>query len=136
MKTDRVNAQMIARYAWLHREELECSSIRNEALLELGRLLSLRDQLMRNPTGLMGTLEELTGLLSSPSTDVSCKSLKHTIAYLNKQVLKLEKQIDQLLTREEDIRKNYKLLTSLKGVGRILACQLIYYTCNFERFSS
>jgi len=68
MKTDRVNAQMIARYAWLHREELECSSIRNEALLELGRLLSLRDQLMRNPTGLMGTLEELTGLLSSPST--------------------------------------------------------------------
>ncbi|WP_298526241.1 transposase [uncultured Christiangramia sp.] len=23
-----------------------------------------------------------------------------------------------------------------KGVGRILACQLIYHTCNFELFSS
>ena len=84
----------------------------------------------------MGTLEELTGLLFSPSTDISCKSLKHTIAYLNKQVLKLEKQIDQLLKREEDLGKNYKLLTSLKGVGRILACQLIYHTCNFGRFNS
>lgn len=135
-KSDRVDAQMIARYAWLHREELVCSSIRDEALLELGRLLSLRDQLVRNRTGLMGTLEELSGLLSSPSTDVSCKSLKHTIAYLSKQILKLEKQIDQLLKREEALGKNYKLLTSLIGVGRILACQLIYHTCNFERFSS
>ncbi|AVR47096.1 IS110 family transposase [Christiangramia fulva] len=134
-KTDRVDAQMIARYAWLHREELVCSSIRDEALLELGRLLSLRDQLVRNRTGLMGTLEELSGLLSSPSTDVSCKSLKHTIAYLSKQILKLEKQIDELVKREDRMSKNYKLLTSLKGVGRILACQLIYHTCNFERFS-
>ena len=136
MKTDRVDAQMIARYAWLHREELECSSIRDEALLELGRLLSLRDQLVRHRTGLMGTLEELTGLLSSRSTDVSCKSLKHTIVYLNKQVLKLEKQIDQLLKREEELGKHYKLLTSLKGVGRILACQLIDHSCNFQRFSN
>ena len=84
----------------------------------------------------MGTLEELTGILSSPLTDVTCKSLKHTIAYLSKQIIKFEKQIDQLLKREEELGKNYKLLISLKGVGRILACQLIYHTYNFERFSS
>jgi transposase len=32
--------------------------------------------------------------------------------------------------------KNYELLTSLKGIGLVVACQLIYHTGNFTRFAS
>lgn len=31
---------------------------------------------------------------------------------------------------------NYELLSSLKGIGLVVACQLIYHTGNFTRFDS
>ncbi|MFD2432077.1 transposase [Mesonia maritima] len=31
---------------------------------------------------------------------------------------------------------NHKLLTTLKGVGLILSCQMLYHTNNFKRFES
>ncbi|SFO02465.1 Transposase [Bizionia echini] len=42
-KTDRLDAILIARYAWLYREELEPSKVKSRSHLELGRLLALRD---------------------------------------------------------------------------------------------
>lgn len=69
-KTDRLDAQLIARYAWLYREELEPSTVKSSSHLELGRLLALRDQLVRNNAGFKGTLKEMKVLLSSPTTDL------------------------------------------------------------------
>tara|TARA_R110000850_G_scaffold75152_5_gene164128 strand:- start:83 stop:1075 length:993 start_codon:yes stop_codon:yes gene_type:complete len=135
-KTDRIDAILIARYAWLYREELERSTVKIRSHLELGRLLALRDQLVRNNAGLKGTLKELKALLSSPTTDAGCISLTRSIAYLEKQVNGIETRIKELITEDDSMSKNYALLTSLKGVGLVVACQLIYHTGNFSRFNS
>lgn len=34
------------------------------------------------------------------------------------------------------MRKNYELLISLKGIGLVVGCQLIYHTGNFTRFAN
>ena len=75
-KTDRLDAELIARYAWMYREELTPSTVKSMSHLELGRLLALRDQLVRNNAGLKGTLKEMKVLLSSPTTDAGCIKLK------------------------------------------------------------
>lgn len=85
-KTDKLDAAMIARYAWLHREELVESTIRNNELQELGRLLAFRDQLVRDRTGMINSFKELKSLLSSPSTDICCKSIQRSIDYITKQI--------------------------------------------------
>ncbi len=135
-KTDRIDAILIARYAWLYREELKPSTVKSMSHLELGRLLALRDQLVRNNAGLKGTLKEMKVLLSSSSTDVGCLSLKRSIDYLEKQVKSIETRIKDILASDASMNKNYELLTSLKGVGLVVACQLIYHTGNFTRFAS
>jgi len=58
-KTDKLDSAMIARYAWLHREELGLSKARDTRYQELGRILAFRDQLVRNRTGMMSSLKEL-----------------------------------------------------------------------------
>lgn len=58
-KNDVVDAMMIARYGWLHREELSANELKDKELLKVGRLLALRDQLVRSRTGLKSTLSEL-----------------------------------------------------------------------------
>ncbi len=135
-KTDRLDAGLIARYAWLYREELEPSTVKSTSHLELGRLLALRDQLVRNNAGLKGTLKELRVLLSSPSTDVGCMSMARSIAYLQKQISGIEDRITELMAEDDSMSRNYGLLTSLKGIGLVVASQLIYHTGNFTRFDS
>ncbi|PNW25028.1 IS110 family RNA-guided transposase [Formosa algae] len=135
-KTDRLDAELIARYGWLYREELEPSTVKSNLQLELGRLLALRDQIVRNNAGLKGTLKEMKALLSSPTTDLGCISLKRSIDYLSKQVASIETRILELISQDESMSKNYKLLCSLKGIGLVLACQLIYHTGNFTRFDN
>jgi len=135
-KTDRLDASLIARYGWLYREELSPSTVKSTSQLELGRLLALRDQLVRNNAGLKGTLKELKNLLSSPTTDLGCISLKRSIDYLEKQVTSIESRIKEILFEDKAMQKNYKLLTSLKGVGLVVASQIIYHTGNFTRFDN
>ncbi len=135
-KTDKLDAKLIARYAWLYREELTPSSVKSTSHLELGRLLALRDQIVRNNAGLKGTLKEMKVLLSSPTTDFGCISLKRSIDYLSKQVKGIETRIKEIISEDESMDKNYELLTSLKGFGLVVTCQLIYHTGNFTRFES
>jgi len=135
-KTDRLDAAMISRYAWLHKEELVLSTPKEQIIQELGRLLSFREQLVRDRTGKMSSLKEMQSLLSSPSTDSCCKIITKTIHYLTKQIEALEERIKILMTEEASLEKNFKLLNSLKGVGLILSCQLLYHTNNFMRFES
>ncbi|MFL1013706.1 IS110 family RNA-guided transposase [Flavisericum labens] len=135
-KTDRLDARLIARYAWIYREELEPSTVKSMSHLELGRLLALRDQLVRNNAGLKGTLKEMKVLLSSPTTDFGCIALKRSIDYLTKQINNVEKRIREIISGDESMNTNYELLSSLKGVGLVVACQLIYHTGNFTRFDS
>lgn len=135
-KTDRLDASLIARYAWLYREELEPSTVKSTSHLELGRLLALRDQLVRNNAGLKGALKEIQVLLSSPTTDAGCTSLVRSIAYLQKQIKGIEVRITDIISSDVSMSRNYELLSSLKGVGLVVACQLIYHTGNFTRFSS
>lgn len=58
-KTDRLDAGMIAIYAWLHKDELTLSSPKEQDIQELGRLLSFREQLVRDRTGKMSSLKEM-----------------------------------------------------------------------------
>ena len=135
-KTDKLDAAMIARYAWLYKEELDLSSPKEQDIQELGRLLSFRDQLVRDRTGKMSSLKEMQNLLNSPSTDDCCKIITKTIHYLTKQIAALEQCIKKLIKSDESLQRNYKLLNTLKGVGLILSCQILYHTSNFKRFDS
>ena len=135
-KTDKVDSRLIARYAWLCREELTMGEAKSLVYQELGRLLGLRDQMVRNRAGLLGTLKEMEHLLGSPSTDVGCISIKRAIASLDKQVKAIEARMDQVLREDEELSGNYRLLLSLRGIGFVVACQLLYHTQNFRRFDS
>lgn len=115
-KTDRLDARLIARYAWIYREELKPSTVKSTSHLELGRLLALRDQLVRNNAGLKGTLKEMKVLLSCPTTDSGCVSLKRSIDYLEKQVKTIEVRIKEIIAEDVSMSKNYELLSSLKGI--------------------
>lgn len=135
-KTDRLDSYMIARFGWMYREELEPSELKPKGFQEIGRLLALRDQLVRDRSGLKSTLKEQEHLLSSPSTDTCCKVLGRSIKHIDKQVLSIERRMREILQTDDRLQANYELLRSVKGVGLILSCQLLCHTSNFVKFDN
>ena len=61
-KNDQVDAQRIARYAYLHREELKPSKMPSQVILKVKHLLTHRQQLVKAATQEKNSLKALTPL--------------------------------------------------------------------------
>lgn len=133
-KSDKSDAMEIARYAWLHREELTPSIPMSERLIELQRMMSLREQLVKNSTACKNQRHGMKVVVNSPSTDTCIKVLDQTLHYLEKQINAVEKAMELLIKEDEDLRKNYKLSRTVKGIGPVLAIQMLLHTHNYTRF--
>jgi transposase len=133
-KTDKQDAEEIARFAWLRKDELDSSIPMPIKLIELQRLMSLREQLVKQSTalknlskGMMVTLEKKTG-------DKALSVIKQTLKHLEVQIRKVEKEMEALIKAEDQLRQNYKLSKTVKGVGTVLAIQMLLHTHNYTRF--
>jgi len=73
------------------------------------------------------TLEKATG-------DFSIKLIKQSLKQIEMQISKVEKQMEELIKTDLKMQSNYKLSKSVKGVGRILAIQMLLHTHNYSRF--
>ena len=133
-KSDVVDAYQISRYCWLHREELEPSQIPARAVLELSQLLNLREQFVKQKVALLNMQEAFGQIIDIANKEV-IKLLKQQVKQLNQQIKKTELAIDTLI-KVSGLLVNFQLLLSIKGVGRILAAQLIAHTNNFNSFNS
>jgi transposase len=133
-KTDKTDAYEIARFAWLRKEELECSLPMPSKLIELQRLMSLREQLVKQSVALKNLAKGMATTMEKCAGDAALKIIKNSLKQLEVQVSKVEKTMDDLIKTDPAMQRNYKLSRSVKGVGKILSIQMLLHTHNFSRF--
>ena len=135
-KSDKADAWEIANYAWLRRDELVPSVPPAKKLIELQRMMSLREQLVKQQTAGKNLLKGMIDITLDQVNDVSMGILKENIAYLEKQIATTEKAINELIKEDKTMITNYKLSKTVKGVGLVLAVQMLLHTHNYTRFES
>jgi transposase len=135
-KTDKQDAQEIARYAWLRRNELESSIPMPLNLVDLQRLVSLREQLVKQTTALKNLCKGFKVTVEKESTDFGMKTIKQTLKQLESQIKKVEKEMTQLIKQDGDMYHNFKMSKSVKGVGDVMAIQMLLHTHNYSRFGT
>jgi transposase len=133
-KTDKTDSYEIARFAWLRKEELEASIPMPVKLIELQRLMSLREQLVKQSTALKNLEKGMLVTLKNVKGDFGIKTIKQIVRQLEDQLQKVEKAMEELIKTEPKMLSNYKLSKSVKGVGKILAIQMLLHTHNYSRF--
>lgn len=134
-KSDKADAWEIANYAWLRREELIPSTPPAKNLIELQRMMSLREQLVKQQTASKNLLKGME-IIVEHKDDVAMAILKENINYLGNQILTIEKAMNELIKQDETMINNYKLSKTVKGVGIVLAVQMLLHTHNYSRFES
>jgi transposase len=133
-KSDKTDSYQIARFAWLRREELEPSVPMPVKLIELQRMMSLREQLVKQSTAMKNLEKGMLVTIENAKGDISIRIIRQSIKQMEVQIKKIEKGMNDLIKSESKLQSNYKLSRSVKGVGNVLAIQMILHTHNFSRF--
>jgi len=135
-KDDKVDAKNIAKYAYRLRDEIKPYKLPSKQIQALKRLLSLRERFVKQRTGYKASIKEQKRVLIKKENNVLFETQKKMIEYLNKQITKIENEIECIIKSDEELNLQLELITSIKGIGKQTALFLIVYTHGFTRFNN
>lgn len=133
-KSDKVDAARIAEYGWLRRDSLVTEEPTSDDIRALQEYLSLRRKMVKDRAGYLTMIKESKS--SDSLNKFSASMQKSIVRQLTTAIRKLEEEIMKLIKSSPDLNKNFLLLSSVKGVGFVVACQMICTTNNFKRFKN
>ena len=134
-KSDKKDAKVIAIYAWRRRDELVCSKLPGPIIDQLSALLSHREMLIKQRTALKNAHKGHYNTYSDNEFKFLKESQLRMIKQLSEEIIITETEIYLIINNNEDLKSNYDLLLSIKGIGKILAFYLITLTHNFTKFT-
>jgi len=133
-KSDQIDSFRIAEYAYLRREKLEFYTLPSEYVLSLQKLLVLRERMVMQRGGYTADLKEYKKMLPKKGNELLFKAQEQVIEQLSKHIDKIEAEIKNIIANDEQMNKLFILITSVKGIGFILAVNLLVTTNCFTKF--
>lgn len=133
-KNDKIDAKRIAGYGYEKKDQLQRHPVVEKDLQRLQLLHSTRARLVKQRAAITCAIKEYRNI-GMPENDILMRSQLTMIKAFDKEIEKLEKEIEVVIKVNEPLNKNFKLLQSIKGVGKVLALNTIIKTNNFTRFN-
>lgn len=133
-KNDRIDAKRIALYAFEKRAQLVPTILPGAKIERIKMLLSLREKLIKYRSGYKCGITDLNDCYLDGETDLLKNIQLRQIKVLNDEIALLENEIEKIIKEDPIMLRNYILMLSVKGVGKIIAFYVMAYTANFTLF--
>jgi len=130
-KTDRVDACKIAEYAYRYQDKSVLFQPVSKELEEIRELLSYRERLVETRKVLSTSAKEMKRVKDNASCDFIYLDSLAYITTLSESIRNCEKRIVELLNQDTSLRVNYKLVSSVVGIGLVNAALILVSTANF-----
>lgn len=128
-KNDFVDAEAIAEYAYRYLDKLSAWKPRNVILEQIQVLLSTREHLTVQMTANLNALKTLR--YKHYQTPLANQIYEQTINKLKEHIKQIDKEIKNLIDKDDSYKKNIFLAKSVPGVGLLLAANLLVLTKGF-----
>lgn len=136
-KDDKTDSLAIAEYAMRHMDKAVYYVSPSETVRELKALLLYRRKLEQEKTSKKVRVSELKATAAkSKSISFILRDAQKSIRILEKSIKDCEKQILALYDSDEELKKSYDHLTSIRGIGIVNASAMIAYTNNFKNITT
>ena len=135
-KDDKIDARRIATYAMEKKAKLKQYELPSENLIRIKQILTYRDQLVRLRTSLKNSLQSHQEYQQISSLNFVTKDIQKQIMQLDESIESCVKQIKEIIKSEEYLKQNFKLATSVKGIGLVIASFMLVSTNNFTGFEN
>jgi transposase len=134
-KNDSVDSLRIAQFAYLHQNEYYSWIAPRGIINELKVLRSLRLRLQKVHQKLKNPLTD--NAFFKPDLVKSLKSnCEKSIEAVKEDLKATDEAIQKLITEDGSLFSLYKLVTSVDGIGPVVALEMIIITNEFKRFDS
>lgn len=135
-KSDTVDAKRIAEYAYLRRDSIKPTELPSATIQELKALLSQRERLVTQRAGFLCSLKELKIIFKRGTHPELFKHQEKLRAVLTEAIKDIEQAIQKLIQSDAELHRVYKLIISVKGIGLIVAANLLAVTNCFTAFEN
>ena len=135
VKSDKADSGIIAEYAMRNYDQMRLYKPLGSNLKRLREVFLYRHNLVKLKVCI--TLRKGEKQFTQEKSDISrfmAMSSKHLISEFNKKIAECDKRIQQIIDEDEELQRNFEIITSVPGVGAQNAVCLMVYTDNFSRF--
>ncbi len=133
-KSDLIDSKRIWSYGIRFYDKLRFTTPLKESMHELKEIQTLRTLLVKQRKMLQTNLK---GKEKQVINSVKVYQLQQElIGFLTNQINDLEKQMKLIIEQDQSLNENYKLATSVIGIGKIIATELIIHTENFTKIDT
>ena len=130
-KSDKQDAVRIAIYATKNLEQVRLWKRPRKVLEQLQTVLMVREKLQRTKHQYETTLKEYKSFSNKEQYCIIRSCAETILKTTGKELLKIEKQIEQLIQTDEKLRELNGYITSVDGVGQITAANVLVTTNEF-----
>jgi transposase len=128
-----VDAERIALYAMRNRERLTYWKPQRQCVQKLKALLVTRERLLKMRVQLEVPIEESNEFIDEEIRKVMISHCANSIKSIKKDIDRIEAAIDQLVKNDSQLTEQSALASSVPGIGRITALNMIISTGEFTR---
>ncbi|RMG70400.1 MAG: IS110 family transposase [Nitrospirae bacterium] len=130
VKTDQVDAKLIAEYGMMEQEEIRIFRPKARACYEIDSIIKTIDGFQGQVNGLLSRIENMNNL---PYKDKEAeRSLKRAIGALNREIKKLEKRLEDII--DQNFKTEKEVLKKIPRVGSKLTAVVLGIFGRFENF--
>ena len=134
-KNDKVDAKRIAIYAMKNNKQAKLWESPRKEVATLRQLLTTRASLINGLKALKMPIKEYKETGNKELAELMQKSTKNAVQGIEKDIKKIEQNIDALIKNDERLSKLFTSLINIPGVGKITSTELICYTNEFKNYT-
>jgi transposase len=128
---------MIAQYACRYRDRAKAYLLPQKDLLELNELLSYRQRLISGKKMLLVSSVEIRKQYKrDPYIRFMYEDSISNIEQLNRSIKKCEEKMIEIIKANEELKENYEIVSSIKGIALINTVTILIATRNFTSFDN
>lgn len=134
-KNDAIDAYRIAKFISLHKDNLNQTLIPRKQIRIMQALLAQRNRLVKTRKKFNVPTNELILIATKELAQKIAKSSHKMIEEINIQIKYIENQLNELIDNDVELKQQYKYVTSVQGVGKVLAWTILIKTNEFKSIS-
>ncbi|HEV7333922.1 MAG TPA: IS110 family transposase [Flavisolibacter sp.] len=135
-KSDKVDSLRIAHYAYTNCKKAVLWQQPREIIEHLKKLRSVRERLLLARDSLKAELREMKGFVKTSLNQNLQRHCQGSITAIVTDLMKIDKSIKDTISSDERLNQLYGWITSVYGIGPVLATEMLIATNEFKSFSS
>ena len=131
-KNDKIDAIRIADYAYMKRDKLRLWKPKREVIQQLAHYSATRSRLIEAKKMLTIPLKEHDAFSAKKIAKQSKASCSNTLKAIDTDLNRVEKAMDKIIMEDPQLKHLFDLVTSVCGVGKVTATQVVITTNEFK----